>query len=96
MKMLTRTITIAALCVGFAACEQGDAPAHVDDTVSASEALRAFAGTWRPTAGTVTTTSRVDGVHLDAHQHERLGLAMADVVGPILHRVPLSAEQAIQ
>ena len=47
-------------------------------------------------AGTVTTTSRVDGVHLDADQHERLGLAMADVVGPILHRVPLSAEQEIQ
>ena len=39
-------------------------------------------------AGTVTTTSRVDGVHLDADQHGRLGLAMADVVGPILLRVP--------
>jgi lysophospholipase L1-like esterase len=35
-------------------------------------------------AGTVTTTSRVDGVHLDAGQHERLGLAMAEVVGPML------------
>ena len=44
-------------------------------------------------AGTVTTTSRVDGVHLDADQHGRLGLAMADVVGPILLRVPLSTEQ---
>ena len=46
-------------------------------------------------AGTVTTTSRIDGVHLDADQHERLGLAMADVVGPILRRVLLSAEQGI-
>ena len=44
-------------------------------------------------AGTVTTTSRVDGVHLDADQHGRLGLAMADVVGPILLRVPLSTAQ---
>jgi lysophospholipase L1-like esterase len=46
-------------------------------------------------AGTVTTTSRVDGVHLDADQHERLGLAMADVVGPILLRVPPSTEQGV-
>lgn len=46
-------------------------------------------------AGTVTTTSRVDGVHLDADQHERLGLALADVVGPLLRRVPLNAEQGI-
>jgi lysophospholipase L1-like esterase len=44
-------------------------------------------------AGTVTTTSRVDGVHLDADQHGRLGLAMADVVGPILLRVPLRTAQ---
>jgi lysophospholipase L1-like esterase len=46
-------------------------------------------------AGTVTTTSRVDGVHLDADQHQRLGLAIADVVGPILHGLPLSSEQEI-
>ena len=46
-------------------------------------------------AGTVTATSRVDGVHLDADQHERLGLALADVVGPILRRVPLGTEQGI-
>jgi lysophospholipase L1-like esterase len=46
-------------------------------------------------AGTVTPTSRVDGVHLDADQHERLGLAIADVVGPILRRVPLGTEQGI-
>jgi lysophospholipase L1-like esterase len=46
-------------------------------------------------AGTVTTTSRVDGVHLDADQHERLGLALADVVGPILRRVARSTEQGI-
>jgi lysophospholipase L1-like esterase len=35
-------------------------------------------------AGTVTPTSRVDGVHLDADQHERLGNAMAEVVGRLL------------
>jgi lysophospholipase L1-like esterase len=35
-------------------------------------------------AGAVTPTSRVDGVHLDADQHERLGMAIADVVGPLL------------
>lgn len=35
-------------------------------------------------AGTVTPTSLVDGVHLDADQHERLGQAMADVVAPLL------------
>ena len=35
-------------------------------------------------AGTVTLTSRVDGVHLDSDQHERLGMAMAEVVGPML------------
>jgi lysophospholipase L1-like esterase len=32
----------------------------------------------------VTPTSRVDGVHLDADQHERLGKAMAEVVGPLI------------
>jgi lysophospholipase L1-like esterase len=46
-------------------------------------------------AGTVTATSRVDGVHLDADQHERLGLAMAEVVGPILHRIPHHTEQGV-
>jgi lysophospholipase L1-like esterase len=35
-------------------------------------------------AGTVTPTSRVDGVHLDADQHERLGVAIAGVVRPML------------
>jgi lysophospholipase L1-like esterase len=39
-------------------------------------------------AGTVTPTSRVDGVHLDSDQHEHLGRAMAGVVGPILQRTP--------
>ena len=37
-------------------------------------------------AGTVTPTSRVDGVHLDSDQHERLGMAMAEVVRPMLQR----------
>jgi lysophospholipase L1-like esterase len=45
-------------------------------------------------AGAVTTTSRVDGVHLDSDQHERLGIAIAGVVGPILQRT-LHVEQGI-
>ncbi len=35
-------------------------------------------------SGTVTTASRVDGIHLDADQHTTLGEAMADIVRPIL------------
>lgn len=35
-------------------------------------------------AGAVTTTSRIDGVHLDADQHELVGEALAAVVGPLL------------
>lgn len=35
-------------------------------------------------AGTVTTTSQVDGVHLDADQHAALGHALAKLVAPIL------------
>jgi lysophospholipase L1-like esterase len=35
-------------------------------------------------AGTVTSVSRVDGIHLDADQHRVLGEALAGVVRPIL------------
>jgi len=35
-------------------------------------------------AGTVTPTSRVDGVHLDADQHGQLGMAIAEVAGAML------------
>ncbi|MBW7862098.1 MAG: SGNH/GDSL hydrolase family protein [Rhodocyclaceae bacterium] len=35
-------------------------------------------------AGSVTPASRVDGIHLDADQHERLGQAIARVVAPML------------
>jgi lysophospholipase L1-like esterase len=35
-------------------------------------------------AGSVVTTSKVDGVHLDADQHLTLGKAMAGVVAPLL------------
>jgi lysophospholipase L1-like esterase len=35
-------------------------------------------------AGTVTTSSNVDGVHLDAEQHLRLGRALSQVVEPLL------------
>jgi lysophospholipase L1-like esterase len=37
-------------------------------------------------AGTVTPSSRVDGVHLDADQHAKLGEAMAEAVRPIVAR----------
>ena len=35
-------------------------------------------------AGSVTPTSAVDGVHLDASQHAVLGRALAAVVAPLL------------
>ncbi len=35
-------------------------------------------------AGSVTTTSTVDGVHLDLEQHRILGRALADAVQPLL------------
>ena len=35
-------------------------------------------------ASTVTSASRVDGVHLDADQHVTLGVALADVVRPLI------------
>ncbi len=35
-------------------------------------------------SGRVTTTSVVDGVHLDADQHRTLGIALAEVVVPLL------------
>src|SRR5262245_40827501 len=35
-------------------------------------------------AGRVTASSRVDGVHLDANQHETLGRALAEAVEPLL------------
>ena len=38
-------------------------------------------------AGSVTTTSRVDGVHLDEDQHVALGNALAAEIQTILHDV---------
>jgi lysophospholipase L1-like esterase len=38
-------------------------------------------------AASVTSSSRVDGIHLDADQHLALGRALADVVAPILAKV---------
>jgi lysophospholipase L1-like esterase len=35
-------------------------------------------------AASVTPTSRLDGVHLDADQHEQLGMAIAEVAGVML------------
>jgi hypothetical protein len=37
-------------------------------------------------AASVTSTSPIDGVHLDAEQHGRLGLALAGVVAGTLPR----------
>jgi lysophospholipase L1-like esterase len=48
-------------------------------------------------AGTVTTSSAVDGIHLDAEQHAALGRALAPVVGAVLDVVearPISGEAA--
>lgn len=39
-------------------------------------------------AGSVTSTSQVDGVHLDADQHERLGQSLAPLVSKILRTTP--------
>ncbi len=36
-------------------------------------------------AGTVITSSDVDGVHLDAEQHLTLGKALSQIVAPLLH-----------
>jgi lysophospholipase L1-like esterase len=35
-------------------------------------------------AASVTTASRVDGIHLDVDQHQTLGIALVEVVAPIL------------
>ena len=54
-----------------------------------AEAYREVAGTLGCPffdAHTVTSASRVDGVHLDADQHRALGGALVDVVRPLLAR----------
>lgn len=45
-------------------------------------------------AGTVTTTSRRDGIHLDADQHLMLGKAIADIVQVALGQAPNAAAAA--
>ena len=55
--------------------------------VGLAEAYREIAGSLDCAffdAATVTTSSNVDGVHLDADQHATLGEAMAKAVGPLL------------
>jgi hypothetical protein len=37
-------------------------------------------------AGSVTSASKVDGIHLDAEQHLLLGRAMVDVVAPLIYQ----------
>jgi lysophospholipase L1-like esterase len=48
------------------------------------EAVAADQGCHFFDAGGVTTTSRVDGVHLDADQHQMLGAALAEKVAGLL------------
>jgi lysophospholipase L1-like esterase len=43
-------------------------------------------------AGQVTTTSTVDGVHLDADQHAALGMALAETVAKVFSTTPQCAE----
>jgi hypothetical protein len=45
-------------------------------------------------AETVTTSSRVDGVHLDRDQHSKLGNALVEVVRLILAIEAPAAERA--
>ena len=58
-----------------------------DKCVGLAEAYREVAGSLSCAffdAATVTTSSNVDGVHLDADQHATLGEAMAKAAGPLL------------
>ena len=61
-----------------------------DRAVGLSEAIRgvaADAGCHFFDAGSVTSTSRVDGVHLDEGQHEILGLALAEEIKHLLSEI---------
>jgi lysophospholipase L1-like esterase len=40
-------------------------------------------------AGSVTASSRVDGIHLDSDQHRALGQALVSAVAPILAEDPV-------
>jgi len=46
-------------------------------------------------SGGIVTTSAVDGVHLDADQHLRLGREIAPVVSAILSRHPSAGEESV-
>ena len=74
-----RTPEGGMIAAKFTAAEQrciGLAEAY--ERVTAEENCRFF------DAAKVTTSSRIDGVHLDAVQHERLGHALAAAVTPLL------------
>lgn len=58
-----------------------------EKAVGLSEAMREVASSTECRffdAGSVTSTSAVDGVHLDEQQHQRLGAAIAAEVAAIL------------
>ena len=61
-----------------------------DRAVGLSEAIRVVAADSAChffDAGSVTSTSRVDGVHLDEDQHEILGLALAEEIKHLLSEI---------
>ena len=62
------------------------APAKCVGLAEAYRAVSAELGCHFFDAATVTASSVVDGVHLDADQHTRLGEAMAAAVGALLER----------
>jgi hypothetical protein len=47
-------------------------------------------------ASTVTTSSRVDGVHLDRDQHSKLGNALAEVVRLILTPASKTSDRSVR
>lgn len=58
--------------------------AQCDGLADAYRAVAATLGCAFFDSSTVTTTSRVDGVHLDADQHQILGEALVDIVTPLI------------
>jgi lysophospholipase L1-like esterase len=60
------------------------APARSEGAAEAYRAVAAELGCQSFDAGRVVSTSPVDGIHLDADQHQKLGSALAKTVMPVL------------
>nr|WP_247360782.1 SGNH/GDSL hydrolase family protein [Ralstonia pseudosolanacearum] len=69
---------------GAMADKFADAPPKCAGLAQAYRAMAQTLGCHVFDANSVTPASPVDGIHLDADQHARLGRAMAQVVGPLL------------